>query len=104
MSDEIIIKVQGLANRFGDNVVHEGLDLEVRRGEIIGVIGGSGSGKSVLMRAIIGLRAPDEGTVEVFGEDYWSLSPEERAPLERRWGVMFQDGALFTALSVRENV
>lgn len=104
MDNEPIIAVKGLSNRFGENVIHEGLDLEVRRGEIIGVIGGSGSGKSVLMRAIIGLRRPDAGSVEVFGQDYWSLPPEEQAPIERRWGVMFQDGALFTSLSVRENV
>lgn len=104
MSDDLIIQVRGLTNRFGDNVVHENLELDVRRGEILGVIGGSGSGKSVLMRSIIGLREPDEGTVEVFGEDYWTASDEKKDEIERRWGVMFQDGALFTALSVRENV
>ena len=104
MSSEVIISVRGLRNQFGSNVIHDGLDLEVRRGEILGVIGGSGSGKSVLMRSIIGLRRPDAGEVEIFGQDYWNLPDKERAKIERRWGVMFQDGALFTALSVSENV
>ncbi len=104
MSGESIITVRGLRNQFGDNVIHDGLDLDVMRGEILGVIGGSGSGKSVLMRSIIGLRRPDSGDVTIFGEDFWSSPQRERAAIERRWGVMFQDGALFTALSVRENV
>lgn len=104
MSSEVIISVRGLRNQFGSNVIHDGLDLDVRRGEILGVIGGSGSGKSVLMRSIIGLRRPDAGEVEIFGQDYWNLPDNERAKIERRWGVMFQDGALFTALSVSENV
>jgi len=104
MNGEPIISVRGLRNQFGVNVVHDGLDLDVQRGEILGVIGGSGSGKSVLMRSIIGLRRPNGGEVKIFGEDYWNLPERDRAAIERRWGVMFQDGALFTALSVRENV
>lgn len=98
------IEVRGLASRFGSQVVHEGLDLEVRRGEILGVVGGSGSGKSVLMRSIVGLRRPDAGQVKVFGQDLAALSGPERRAVERRFGVLFQDGALFSSLTVGENV
>ncbi|MFC3269060.1 ABC transporter ATP-binding protein [Vulcaniibacterium thermophilum] len=99
-----VIRVRGLVNRFGEQVVHEGLDLEVRRGEILGVVGGSGTGKSVLMRSIIGLRDPDEGEIELLGEDGRSRDPEIRRSIERRIGVLFQDGALFSSLTVGENV
>jgi phospholipid/cholesterol/gamma-HCH transport system ATP-binding protein len=104
MSDDVIIRVRGLKTAYGSHIVHEGLDLDVMRGEILGVIGPSGSGKSVLLRAITGLKTPSAGSIEVFGEDVAHLPPEERRAIERRWGVMFQDGALFSNLTVRENV
>ena len=99
-----VIRVRGLVNRFGDQVVHDGVDLEVRRGEILGVVGGSGSGKSVLMRSILGLRTPDEGEIEVMGIDARSDAREDRLAIERNTGVLFQDGALFSSLTVGENV
>ena len=92
-------------NRFGEQVVHEGLDLDVRRGEILGVVGGSGTGKSVLMRSILGLRTPDAGEIEVLGVDARSRrSGKDRLHIQRRTGVLFQDGALFSSLTVGENV
>ena len=99
-----VIQVRGLVNRFGEQVVHDGVDLEVRRGEIIGVVGGSGSGKSVLMRSILGLRTPNEGEIEVLGVDARSDDPVTRRHIERNSGVLFQDGALFSSLTVGENV
>ncbi|HLM54440.1 MAG TPA: ATP-binding cassette domain-containing protein [Pseudoxanthomonas sp.] len=99
-----VIKVRGLANRFGQQRVHENLDLDVHRGEILGVVGGSGSGKSVLMRSILGLRAPDAGEIEVLGADARSRNPADRLHIERNTGVLFQDGALFSSLTVGENV
>ncbi len=101
---EVVIRVRGLTNRFGTHTVHEDLDLDVMKGEILGVIGGSGTGKSVLLRSIVGLNNPAAGDIEVFGERISDLSRAERLAIERRWGVMFQDGALFSTLSVRENV
>ena len=101
---EPIIRVRGLVNRFGEQVVHDGVDLDVHPGEIIGVVGGSGSGKSVLMRSILGLRRPDEGQIEVLGVDARSEEPEDRLHIERNTGVLFQDGALFSSLTVGENV
>ena len=103
-TDTPIIKVRGLGKSFGDHVVHEGLDLDVRRGEIIGIVGGSGTGKSVLLQQIVGLLTPDAGSIEVFGESVQSKTAEEYRQLRRRWGVMFQDGALFSSLTVRQNV
>ena len=104
MSADNVIEVRGLHTRFGDHVVHDGLDLDLRRGEILGVVGGSGSGKSVLLRSIVGLLRPASGRVRVLGQDVGALSGHAREALERRWGVMFQDGALFSSLNVRENV
>lgn len=101
---ETVISVRGLRNQFGTHVVHENLDIDVYRGEILGVVGGSGTGKSVLLRTIAGLQRPAEGTVEVLGVDVLSADEDTRAALEARWGVMFQDGALFSSLTVRENV
>lgn len=98
------IRVRGLKTAYGDHVVHEALDLDVAAGEIMGVIGPSGTGKSVLLRAIVGLKEPADGNISVFGEDVLRLDEEARDALERRWGVMFQDGALFSNLTVRENV
>jgi phospholipid/cholesterol/gamma-HCH transport system ATP-binding protein len=103
-ADTPAIQVRGLRNQFGEQVVHEHLDLDVRRGEILGVVGGSGSGKSVLMRSILGLREPDAGTVEVLGVDGRSRADADRLHIERNTGVLFQDGALFSSLTVGENV
>src|SRR5690606_22496760 len=102
--DDTVIRVRGLENRFGEQVVHQGLDLDVRRGEILGVVGGSGTGKSVLMRSIIGLRQPQAGEIEVLGADARSDDPGDRLHIERNTGVLFQDGALFSSLTVGENV
>ncbi len=98
------VSVRGLVNRFGPQTVHDGLDLDVRRGEILGVVGGSGSGKSVLMRSILGLRQPDAGEIEVLGVDARSKSAAYQQHIERNTGVLFQDGALFSSLTVGENV
>jgi phospholipid/cholesterol/gamma-HCH transport system ATP-binding protein len=101
---DVVISVRGLKNSFGEQVVHEGLDLDVRRGEILGVVGGSGTGKSVLMRSIIGLQTPDEGEVHVLGESMVGRDELEAKNIRRRWGILFQNGALFSTLTVAENV
>jgi phospholipid/cholesterol/gamma-HCH transport system ATP-binding protein len=101
---EPLIEVRGLKNSFGRQVVHEGLDLEVLKGEILGVVGGSGTGKSVLMRSIIGLQTPDEGEITVFGEPMIGRPEEEAKHVRRRWGILFQGSALFSTLTVAENV
>jgi phospholipid/cholesterol/gamma-HCH transport system ATP-binding protein len=102
--DDIVIRVRGLATSFGRQAVHEDLDLDVRRGEVLGVVGGSGSGKSVLLRSIIGLKRPDTGEIDVLGRDVWHLGEAGARELERRWGVLFQDGALFSSLTVMQNI
>ncbi len=104
MSDDTVIKIRGLRNSFGEQIIHDDLDLDVRRGEILGVVGGSGTGKSVLMRSIIGLQTPDGGTVEVLGENMIGREEDEAKNIRRRWGVLFQNGALFSTLTVAENV
>ncbi|NNF23427.1 MAG: ABC transporter ATP-binding protein [Rhodobacteraceae bacterium] len=101
---EPVIRVRGLKNQFGSHVVHQDLDLDVYRGEILGVVGGSGTGKSVLLRSITGLQQPAAGSIEVLGVDVLSRDEAARETLDDRWGVMFQDGALFSSLTVRENV
>src|SRR5687768_2682956 len=101
---DTIITVRGLRNSFGEQVIHEDLDLDVRRGEILGVVGGSGTGKSVLMRSIIGLQIPDSGEIGVLGEDMIGRSEDEAKNIRRRWGILFQNGALFSTLTVAENV
>ncbi|HKT85434.1 MAG TPA: ABC transporter ATP-binding protein [Novosphingobium sp.] len=99
------ICVEGLRNAFGDHVIHENLSLSVRKGEILGVVGGSGTGKSVLMRSIIGLQRPDAGEVTVFGRNMLAPQDEEdEIDIRSRWGVLFQGGALFSTLTVGENV
>jgi phospholipid/cholesterol/gamma-HCH transport system ATP-binding protein len=98
------VEVRDLRSAFGSHVVHEGLNLTVNRGEILAVVGGSGSGKSVLLNTVIGLKKPDAGVVRVFGEDIQHASRRKLSAIERRWGVLFQQGALFSNLTVRENV
>ena len=102
--DDFVIRVKGLRNSFGEAVIHEGLDLDVRRGEILGVVGGSGTGKSVLMRSIIGLQTPDAGTITVFGDETIGREETDAVDIRKRWGVLFQGGALFSTLTVAENV
>jgi phospholipid/cholesterol/gamma-HCH transport system ATP-binding protein len=101
---EAVIEVRGLVNRFGSQVVHDGLDLDVYRGEVLGIVGGSGTGKSVLLRSIVGLNRPAAGSIRVFGVDVLGCSEAERAAVSRRWGVLFQQGALFSSLTVQQNV
>ena len=101
---DTVISLEGIRTQFGNHVVHDDLALEVRRGEILGVVGGSGTGKSVLLRTIAGLNEPAAGRITVLGTNVRNCSGSERRALQRRWGVMFQDGALFSALTVRENV
>ncbi|MCA0996733.1 ABC transporter ATP-binding protein [Alloyangia pacifica] len=101
---ETVIRVRGLRTQFGSHVVHEDLDLDVYRGEVLGVVGGSGTGKSVLLRAITGLETPAAGDIEAFGTNVLTARGDARERLDDRWGVMFQDGALFSSLTVRENV
>lgn len=103
-SDDVIIRVRDLKTSFGDQVIHDGLDLDVRKGEILGVVGGSGTGKSVLMRAIIGLQPVDAGEITVFGEPTIDRDATEAIEIRKRWGVLFQGGALFSTLTVAENV
>jgi phospholipid/cholesterol/gamma-HCH transport system ATP-binding protein len=98
------IVVEGLRNSFGEFVIHEDLSLKVRRGEILGVVGGSGTGKSVLMRSIIGLQIPDEGSITVLGQSITHGGDDDDIDIRSRWGVLFQGGALFSTLTVGENV
>ena len=102
--DDVVIRVRGLRNQFGQQVVHDNLDLDVRRGEVLGVVGGSGTGKSVLLNTIIGLNRPAAGSIEVFGHDVTRLGDRQRKAVMRRWGVLFQDGALFSSLTVGQNI
>jgi phospholipid/cholesterol/gamma-HCH transport system ATP-binding protein len=101
---EAVIRVRGLEVGFGDKLVMDGLDLDVHRGEILGFVGASGQGKSVLTRTILGLEPKRAGTIEVFGQDVDALPSAEKRAIERRWGVLFQQGALFSALTVKQNV
>jgi phospholipid/cholesterol/gamma-HCH transport system ATP-binding protein len=101
---DIVIRVRGLVTRFGAQTIHDGIDLDVRRGEVLGVVGGSGTGKSVLLRTVIGLRRPEAGGIEVLGQDVGRLGERARHALDRRWGVLFQDGALFSSLTVAQNI
>ena len=102
--EEPVIEVTGLKTQFGSQVVHEDLDFSVRRGEVMGLVGGSGTGKSVLMRTIIGLNRPRAGRIAVLGRPTEGMAERERRALQQRWGVLFQDGALFSSLTVAQNV
>ncbi|MBL8771818.1 MAG: ABC transporter ATP-binding protein [Phenylobacterium sp.] len=102
--DAPAIEVRGLRTAFGDHVVHDNLDLVVPRGEVLGVVGGSGTGKSVLLNSIIGLQQPAAGSIRVFGQELRRANESAWSELERSWGVLFQGGALFSNLTVRENV
>ncbi|MBP7610844.1 MAG: ATP-binding cassette domain-containing protein [Steroidobacteraceae bacterium] len=101
---EVIISVRDLVNRFGPQTVHDGVSFDVHAGEVFGIVGGSGSGKSVLLKTMLGLRKPDSGVVEVDGCDITGMSDRELREVKRRYGVTFQHGALFTSLTVTENV
>jgi phospholipid/cholesterol/gamma-HCH transport system ATP-binding protein len=104
LSGDVLISVRGLKSAFGKNVVHENLDLDIRRGEILGLVGGSGTGKSVLMNTILGLKQPEAGDIFLKGRKFSSMTRRERREVDSRWGVLFQNGALFSSLSVAENV
>jgi phospholipid/cholesterol/gamma-HCH transport system ATP-binding protein len=101
---DVVIKVRDIVNRFGAQTVHDGVGFDVHAGEVFGIVGGSGSGKSVLLKTMLGLRMPDAGTVELEGRDITKMSDVELREVKRRYGVTFQHGALFTSLSVTENV
>lgn len=101
MEQEVILSGHNIVNRFGKQVVHDGADIEIYKGEIIGIVGGSGSGKSVMLRTLTGLHTPNEGEVEMAGKPLGKISPEEASEL---FGVLFQQGALWSSLSVAENI
>ena len=101
---DVVIKVRGLVNGFGAQLLHDHIDLDVYRGEVLGVVGGSGTGKSVLLRSIIGLNEIREGTIEVFGRNTGHLNEAEWREIEMRWGVLFQEGALFSSQTIAENI
>ncbi|MDP2707565.1 MAG: ATP-binding cassette domain-containing protein [Burkholderiales bacterium] len=103
-ADEAVIEISKVSTRFGNHVVHSGLDLEVRRGEVFALVGGSGSGKSTLLREMILLQRPDSGSIRVLGVDLQTLDEDAALALRRRWGVMFQHGGLFGSLTVHENI
>ena len=99
-----VIRVRGLVNAFGETVIHDHLDLDVHRGEVLGVVGGSGSGKSVLLRSIVGLNRPTSGSIRVFGQETAGEDSEDLRGLQLRWGVLFQEGALFSSQTVAQNI
>lgn len=101
---EAVIRVRGLSKQLGNQVIFDNLDLDVYRGEILGVVGTSGTGKSVLLRCLTGLLRPDAGRIEIFGHDMGRLDLHRQRKIRERWGVLFQDGALFSSLTVMENV
>ena len=101
---ETVLEVRDIVTRFGRDVVHDGISFAVRRGEVVALIGGSGTGKSVLLKEMIGLLRPTSGNVQLLGTDVWHSSEEQLNGLRRRFGMLFQDGALFSSLSVAENI
>jgi len=104
MQREAVISVRGVRNQFGRQVIHDGLDLDIHRGEVLGIVGGSGTGKSVLLRTILGLNKPAEGRIQLFGQMRGQMTSAQERAVERRWGVLFQDGALFSSLTVAQNI
>ncbi|HTQ33545.1 MAG TPA: ABC transporter ATP-binding protein [Stellaceae bacterium] len=102
--EDIVIRIRDVVNAFGDKIIHDGVDLDVRRGEVMGVVGGSGTGKSVMLRTVVGLNQPRSGRIEVLGRDVLHMTADERHELETHWGVLFQDGALFSSLTVAQNI
>ena len=101
---QTVVSVRGIVNRFGRQVVHDGLDMDVMEGEIFAIVGGSGSGKTVLLQTILGLHRPNAGQVSIAGRDITRMTPEEMREVKRNYGVTFQHGALFSSLTVRENI
>lgn len=101
---DIVISVKELVNQFGTHVVHDGVNMDVYRGEILGIVGGSGSGKSVLLRTILGLNQAHSGSIEIGGHDVTKINAKEMLDIQKQWGVLFQDGALFSSLTVLENI
>ena len=101
---DVIVSLRGICNRFGKQVVHEDLDLDIRKGEILGLIGGSGSGKSVLLRTILGLNRQSSGSITIMGVDMENASEDGKARVRGQWGVLFQEGALFSSLNVGDNI
>jgi len=99
-----VLRVRGLTTRIGGQVLHRDLALDLYHGEVLALVGASGSGKSVLLRTLLGLRRPASGAIVAFGHDITRLSPEKKHRLDRRWGVLFQDGALFSSLTVTQNI
>ena len=102
--EEMAVSIRGLVNRFGKQVVHDGLDLDIKRGEVMGIVGGSGSGKSVLLRTILGLNKPAEGDIMLLGQRAADLSDSQWQRVQARCGVLYQSGALFSSLTVAENI
>ena len=103
-ADDTVIRIEGLLTRLGGRVLHDHIDLSVHRGEVLGVVGGSGAGKSVLLRTIIGLNRAVSGRIEVLGQDMTKLHGDALRRVQTRWGVLFQDGALFSGQTVAENI
>ncbi|WP_436638054.1 ABC transporter ATP-binding protein [Microbaculum sp. FT89] len=101
---DVIIRARGITVGFSEANILDGLDIDIYRGEVLGVVGGSGTGKSVLLRTLIGLLPRRAGSVEMFGVDIDTASREERRAVERRWGILFQQGALFSSLTVKQNI
>ncbi|WP_421779920.1 ABC transporter ATP-binding protein [Kiloniella litopenaei] len=103
-SRDFVISLKDIRNQFGDHILHNQLNLDIRKGEVLGIVGGSGTGKSVLMRTIVGLNHKAAGTIEILGQDVDQISQAELASLRQRMGVLFQDGALFSSLTVSQNI
>jgi len=101
---DIVVQIQGLWTKFGRTVVHQDLNLDIHAGEILSIVGGSGTGKTVLLRQMLGLETPTKGTVRVFGEDVSTAQAEQLQQMRNHWGMLFQEGALYSALSVFDNI
>jgi phospholipid/cholesterol/gamma-HCH transport system ATP-binding protein len=104
VQQDVVLQVDGITTRFGSAAIHDGVSFGVRRGQVVALIGGSGTGKSVLVKEIIGLLRPTAGTVRLLDTDVWNCGVEELSALRRRFGMLFQDGALFSSLTVAENI